>query len=146
MPGRQRIRRGGDARAPLPRGAAQRDLGGLGQRDLPRRAARARARARCALPALLDEIRLARGADARLDAALGRLEADFADPADAEVRARDIVERLAIALQASLLLRDAPPAVADAFCASRLGGSGRMFGTLPARTDFTAILERALPA
>jgi putative acyl-CoA dehydrogenase len=106
---------------------------------------RALAREPDALPALLDEVRLARGADARLDAALRRLEADFADPADSEVRARDVVERLALALQASLLLRAAPPAVADAFCASRLAGSGRMFGTLPAQIDFTAILARALP-
>jgi putative acyl-CoA dehydrogenase len=45
---------------------------------------------------------------------------------------RRIIERLAIALQASLLVRFSPPAVAAAFCASRLDGdSGRAFGTLP---------------
>ena len=39
------------------------------------------------------------------------------------------------------------PAVADAFCASRLGGDyGEAFGTLPAGTDFEAIIERAIPA
>jgi putative acyl-CoA dehydrogenase len=98
------------------------------------------------LPALLAEIRLASGADPRLDEALGRLEADLGDPADAEMRARDIVERLAVALQASLLLRVAPGAIADAFCASRLGNGGRLFGALPANTDFAAILARVLPA
>ena len=107
---------------------------------------RAVAREPDALPALLGEIRTARGADARLDAAVAKLEDDLRDPGDAETRARDIVERLAVALQASLLLRNAPPAVADAFCASRLAGAGRMFGTLPASTDFAFIVDRALPA
>ena len=97
------------------------------------------------LPALLDEIRLARGADRRLDAAVARLEADLADPADAELRARELVERMAVALQASLLLRVAPGPVADAFCASRLGGGARLFGALPAWTDFGTVLSRALP-
>ena len=106
---------------------------------------RAIAREPDALPALFAEICLARGVDARLDAALARLEEDLRDPSDAETRARDIVERLAVALQASLLLRHAPGRVADAFCASRLTGGGRMFGTLPASTDFSAILARALP-
>jgi putative acyl-CoA dehydrogenase len=97
-----------------------------------------------ALPALLDEIRLARGADARLDAAVGRRETELADPAQAETRARVLVARLAVALQASLLLRVAPAALADAFCASRLADSGQLFGTLPAGVDFDAILERCL--
>ena len=62
---------------------------------------------------------------------------------DAEYRARRITEGIAVALQASLLVRHAPPAVADAFCATRLAGEGgRAFGTLPAGTDFEAILER----
>jgi putative acyl-CoA dehydrogenase len=106
---------------------------------------RAIAREPDALPALLGEIRLARGADARLDAALAQLETDLASPGDAELRARDLVERMAVALEASLLVRHAPAFVADAFCASRLGGSGRLFGTLPVGADFTALLARALP-
>ena len=58
-------------------------------------------------------------------------------------RARGMVERMALALQASLLVRYGDPAVADAFCASRLAGdSGRAFGTLPAGTDFGRIIER----
>jgi putative acyl-CoA dehydrogenase len=53
---------------------------------------------------------------------------------------------MAIALQASLLLRHGDPAVADAFCASRLTGDwGQAFGTLPAGVDFTAIIERHRP-
>ena len=145
VPRRQRLRRGGDPRAALPRGAGQRDLGGLGQRDLPRRAARDRRASPRRCPRCSPRSGSRAAPIARLDAALRRLEADLADPADAELRARDLVERLAVALQASLLLRVAPGPVADAFCASRLGGGGRLFGTLPARTDFAAILARALP-
>jgi putative acyl-CoA dehydrogenase len=95
------------------------------------------------VPSLLGEIGLARGEDARLDAALAQLERDLADPTDAETRARRIVERMALALQASLLWRTAPAAVASAFCSARLGDGGAMFGTLPADSDFTAILTRA---
>ena len=53
-------------------------------------------------------------------------------------------EELALALQASLLVRFAPPWVADAFCAARLGGGGRVFGTLPEAVDGPAIVARAL--
>jgi putative acyl-CoA dehydrogenase len=57
------------------------------------------------------------------------------------------VEDLAVALQASLLVRFAPSAVADAFCAARLAGEGgRVYGTLPAGVDAAAIVDRALPA
>jgi putative acyl-CoA dehydrogenase len=53
---------------------------------------------------------------------------------------------MALVLQGSLLVRFAPPAVADAFCASRLGGDwGTAFGTLPASVDTRAIVERATP-
>ena len=54
-------------------------------------------------------------------------------PTSSRTRARRIVERMALALQGSLLVRHAPAAVADAFCASRLAGDGGLaFGTLPA--------------
>ncbi len=54
---------------------------------------------------------------------------------------------MALALQASLLVRHAPAAVADAFCASRLAaepGLALTLGTLPAGTDAAAVLDRAL--
>jgi len=98
-----------------------------------------------ALPALRAEIALARGADRRLDAAIARLDAALADPTDAEARARRLVEQLALALQASLLVRHAPAPVADAFCAARLGDGGLLFGTLPRGVDPGALLTRALP-
>jgi putative acyl-CoA dehydrogenase len=99
-----------------------------------------------ALDRYLEEVGAAEGADARLDAFVNGLKDDFADPETLEVRARRVVERLALALQGSLLVRHAPPAVADAFCASRLAGDGGLaYGTLPAGTDFRAIVERHTP-
>jgi putative acyl-CoA dehydrogenase len=99
------------------------------------------------VPALLDEIRLARGADPRLDTWTARLEAEIVDPVDAELRARRTVERIALALQASLLVRYAPPFVADAFCAARLGGfegiAGLQFGALPGGVEVGKVVERA---
>ncbi|RNL62940.1 DNA alkylation response protein [Nocardioides marmoriginsengisoli] len=98
------------------------------------------------LDALMGELALSAGGDARLDAAVGRLGAALGDLDSIEVRARGLVEQMALVLQGSLLVRHAPAAVADAFCASRLDGQGGLaFGTLPAGTDFTAILDRALP-
>jgi putative acyl-CoA dehydrogenase len=96
------------------------------------------------LGALFAEIWEARGGDHRLDIFVNELRTQIERTEDLEARARRLVERLALALQASLLVRHAPADVADAFCASRLAGDGgRAFGTLPAGTDFGAILERA---
>ncbi len=107
---------------------------------------RAAARDPESVEALLAEIGSAAGADARLDRAVSDLHAELADTADLEVRARRIVERAALALQGSLLVRHAPTAVADAFCATRLAGDGgRAFGTLPPTADLDAILDRAWP-
>ncbi|MFJ8942104.1 acyl-CoA dehydrogenase family protein [Streptomyces sp. NPDC102395] len=99
-----------------------------------------------ALNAYLREVGLARGADHRLDAAIKALLTDLADLDGAEARARRLTERFALVLQGSLLVRFAPPEVADAFCASRLGGdAGGAFGTLPHTLDLGAIVERARP-
>jgi putative acyl-CoA dehydrogenase len=99
------------------------------------------------LPAFLAECELARGADARLDAHLDALPLTLAGLAeDAQWQARRIVEDLALAFQASLLVRTAPPAVADAFCAGRLGEArGRAFGTLPRGIDGAGVVARVLP-
>ncbi|MER6526964.1 acyl-CoA dehydrogenase family protein [Streptomyces sp. NPDC001508] len=97
-----------------------------------------------AADALFAELALARGADARLDAAVARLKDRLAETD--QVGARRLVEAMALALQASLLVRYAPAAIADAFCASRLGGDwGHAFGTLPAGSALNTILDRALP-
>jgi putative acyl-CoA dehydrogenase len=100
-----------------------------------------------AAEAFFAEVDAAAGADHRLDAAVTRLRSDLAgltNPAAAQAGARRVVERMALVLQGSLLVRHGHPAVADAFCASRLGGDwGVAFGTLPAGVDTAAILERA---
>ncbi|MFI6437935.1 acyl-CoA dehydrogenase family protein [Streptomyces sp. NPDC050759] len=94
--------------------------------------------------ALFGELALAQGADARLDAAVARLKDLLATTSEAG--ARRLVEHMALTLQASLLVRHAPSAVSDAFCATRLGGDwGHAFGTLPDAADMEAILDRALP-
>ncbi|MFF4954241.1 acyl-CoA dehydrogenase family protein [Streptomyces chattanoogensis] len=107
---------------------------------------RALQREPAALNAYLTEIGTARGADHRLDRAIKGLLTELADLEGLEARARRLVERLALVLQGSLLVRHAPPEVADAFCASRLGGdAGAAFGTLPHTLDLAAIVTRARP-
>jgi putative acyl-CoA dehydrogenase len=99
-----------------------------------------------ALNAFLEEVGRARGADHRLDAAIKDLLTDLADLSGVEARARRLAERFALVLQGSLLVRFAPPQVADAFCAARLGGDGgAAFGTLPATLDLAAVVDRARP-
>ncbi|WP_055494643.1 acyl-CoA dehydrogenase family protein [Streptomyces sp. TP-A0356] len=99
-----------------------------------------------ALNAYLQEVGRARGADHRLDGAIKNLLAELADLEGIEARARRVVERIALVLQGSLLVRYAPPEVADAFCGSRLGGDwGSAFGTLPHSLDLAMLVERARP-
>lgn len=104
---------------------------------------RAMAKEKGAMEGLLSELRLGAGGDARLDAHIRGIEEDLRKPAELEVGARRLVEKLAVGLQASLLVRHAPLAVADAFCGSRLGESaGHSMGTLGAGTDFGGVLAR----
>ncbi|MET9574667.1 acyl-CoA dehydrogenase family protein [Streptomyces massasporeus] len=99
-----------------------------------------------ALDAYLREVGQARGADHRLDAAIKNLLTELADLEGVEGRARRLTERLALVLQGSLLVRFAPPQVADAFCAGRFGGdAGVAFGTLPHTLDLASVVERARP-
>jgi putative acyl-CoA dehydrogenase len=107
---------------------------------------RAMAREPVALEAFLEEIDAARGADPRLDAAVARVRHELGDLVGIEARARRVVEAMALALQGSLLVRFGHPAVADAFCASRLAGTeGLALGTLPPGLDLGTIVERARP-
>jgi putative acyl-CoA dehydrogenase len=107
---------------------------------------RAMAKEPGALEGLIGEVKQGAGADRRLDAYVKRIEDDLRKIDELEVTARRLVEKMALALQASLLVRHAPSAVADAFCASRLSEAQSLtFGALPASVDFGAILGRALP-
>ena len=99
------------------------------------------------IAAFLAEVELASGSDVRLDRAVAGLKPELSEAGHAESGARRLVERMAVVLQGSLLVRHGDPDVADAFCASRLGGDwGHSFGTLPAGTKFDSIVERHRPA
>jgi putative acyl-CoA dehydrogenase len=107
---------------------------------------RAMARHPTSVDVFFAEVGEAAGSDTRLDGFVEKLRSDLARPEELEARARHLVERMALALQGSLLVRYGDPAVADAFCMSRLAGdAGYAFGTLPAGTDFERIIERHLP-
>ncbi|MGC2041610.1 MAG: DNA alkylation response protein, partial [Paraburkholderia caledonica] len=85
-----------------------------------------------------------------LSAPLGKLAATLNGPAeDREASARRIAQQIVLIAQATLLIKHAPAAVAEAFIATRLGSgcgeSGRVYGTLPATFDHAAIIERAFP-
>ncbi len=93
---------------------------------------------------LRSELGKARGSDRRYDSFLGEVESELTDTRQETARLR--VERLALALQGSLLIQHAPVFVADAFCAARLAGAaGSEYGTLPRGVDFQSIIERAAP-
>jgi putative acyl-CoA dehydrogenase len=92
------------------------------------------------------EVLAARG-EPRIEREVTALMKELGDVADIEARARRVVERMALVLQASLLVRHAPQGIADAFLASRLDGDrGLAFGTLPRGIDVDPILERAAVA
>ena len=91
------------------------------------------------------EVAKARGNDANLDRLIDDLHGEFNDPDDMEVRMRMITEMMALALQGALLTQNAPAAVAEAFCASRLAPRYRgAFGTLPRGCDLDSIIDRAM--
>jgi putative acyl-CoA dehydrogenase len=99
-----------------------------------------------ALNAWLVEVGKARGEDERLDRAIDAVLESLADTSDLELRARRLAGQMATALQGALLVQHAPSAVADAFCATRLGNEyGGILGTLPRGVDVGSILERTTP-
>jgi len=105
-----------------------------------------------ALDALIGEMRLGTSDDKQLQAHVSELESSLRKHAqqvaknggaDSQWEARRLSERLALALQASLLRRHAPTELAEAFCSTRLRGNyGHAFGTLPKGTAAQAILDR----
>jgi putative acyl-CoA dehydrogenase len=95
-----------------------------------------------------DELGATRGASAVLDAHVARTlsllsRVSRAERPEAEAQARRLSESLAVAFQASLMLRHAPTLDAETFIAARLGEDrGAQFGVLPAGTDAAAIVAR----
>lgn len=105
---------------------------------------RAIASAPASVEAFVEEVSLADGADRRLDRHIAKLKTQLAAPS--ESGARRLTEDLALALQASLLLRHAPPYIADAFCAARLEEDrGLNYGDLPSGIDIEAVVARHTP-
>jgi putative acyl-CoA dehydrogenase len=105
---------------------------------------RAMGREPACVDALLAELRAATGQDRRYDAFVAALGDRFAKPIG-QADARALCESLGVALQASLLVQHAPGFVADAFCAARLDGEGRCYGSLPSGVEIDALIERSRP-
>jgi putative acyl-CoA dehydrogenase len=99
------------------------------------------------LEVFMAEISMARGADRYLDSLVDELGKDFINSTELEYSARSVVEKMALAIQASTLLTYGNTEVAEAFAASRLAPSsrGRLYGTLPSGIDCRALVERATP-
>ena len=98
------------------------------------------------LEAFLSEVEAAKGHSATFDQFIHGLMAEFTDRETVEYRARSVVDRLAVALQASVLVRYGDPTIADAFVEARLQRLGTFnYGTLPAGVDCRAIVARGCP-
>ncbi|MDQ3749437.1 MAG: isovaleryl-CoA dehydrogenase [Acidobacteriota bacterium] len=96
--------------------------------------------------ALLNEIKSASGANKNFDSFIRSVEKELLNVNDLEFRARRVVERLALALQASVLIKNAPVFVSDAFCNSRLSEENHLsFGTLPVGVEVEKIIARSMP-
>lgn len=95
----------------------------------------------------MDDVLLAKGVNREFDLHTDRLTRMIAEPEHLEFRSRSLVSSLALAWQASVLIRAGHTLVSDAFCASRLGqSSGHTYGMLPPGIDCDAIIARAFPA
>ncbi len=98
------------------------------------------------LEALFAEIKSASGANKIFDKFILKIENELRDADNLEFRARRVVEKLALALQAAVLLKTAPNYISDAFCNLRLADDKNLsFGTLPVGTDAEKIIARAMP-
>ncbi len=98
------------------------------------------------IEALLGEVKSVNGANAIFDNFVLKTERELMDADNLEFRARRIVEKLALSLQAAVLLKNAPNFISDAFCHSRLSDNNNSsFGTLPVGTDVEKIIARAMP-
>jgi len=103
------------------------------------------------LEAYFNELAKAQGRSKLYDAFVQRLQKDFkqTNPDDYQYHAREFADRMALALQAGLLLQNAPDFIAEAFCLSRLNSSAfssyANYGALPGGIDVVRIIERASP-
>jgi putative acyl-CoA dehydrogenase len=117
---------------------------------------RALAREPGTVDAVLQELHAARGSESRLDTWLAQTEADLSSclksglkngGSEAQIQARRLAERLALALQALLMIRHSRSECAEAFIVSRLqGGHGQTFGTLSPTVNIAPILDSPIEA
>ena len=100
------------------------------------------------LDAFMNEVHRAEGKHPLMKQALNELQAALADKDDIEYRSRSIVEKMALAIQASTLLQFGNEEVADAYCKARLDPSnqGWVYGTLPRGIDCASLISRAKPS
>ena len=97
---------------------------------------------------LLAELEPVQDAHPRLAAAVAGLRHALqhpGDPGQREAEARRLVGDMVLALEAALLYRAGQPALAAAFCETRLGGGAAVYGLLPATAPIDLLMERALP-
>jgi len=99
------------------------------------------------LDAFMNEVHKAEGKHPLMAQALGDLQAELSDKSNMEYRSRNIVEKMALTIQASTLLQHGNAEVADAYCKARLDTSnqGWVYGTLPKGIDCASLIERAKP-
>ena len=98
------------------------------------------------LDSFFRELNLARGMNTHFDTFAGALEDEFRNTDNLQYRARNLTDRMALAIQASLLLRGDSQVVAEGFCAGRLQQRDHFqYGNLPDEVDCAAIIERATP-
>ena len=98
------------------------------------------------IEAVFNELETARGLNEVFDKFLLKLKDELSNLDDLEFRARVIVEKFALGLQASVLLKTAPDFVGEAFCLARLSDNKNLnFGTLPVGVQVEKIIERSAP-
>ncbi|HEX3431418.1 MAG TPA: acyl-CoA dehydrogenase family protein [Rhizomicrobium sp.] len=97
------------------------------------------------IDAFLNELETARGASRALDDGIARLRHRLSEPI-AEADARRLVEQMALVLQGAVLVRNAPPAIAEGFCSTRFAENpGIAYGAPATKLDENTILSRAAP-
>ena len=105
---------------------------------------RALAREPATRDAVFAEFARVKGGNTLLDAEVVALKLQLADTVEMEKRARHLVERLAIALQAATLVGAGNDVVSDSFCQSRFGGVyGKTFGAIPVDLPVVKLIDRA---
>lgn len=104
---------------------------------------RALTRTPAAADALAQVLAPARGTDTALDMLIMSINDALAASGSHEPAARRIVEHIALALAAALLIRHAPPSIAEAFIRARIATPALAYGALPAGIDTATILSRA---